>query len=152
MGCLGNVNSTLICLYLVQTTSSSFTVIVLTPNFISSYVIGCTGSSCVLITQLCLTLCNPLDGSPPSSSVHGHFQARILEWVATPLSKGSSQPGDRTGVSRIAGAFFTFWATREVRDYGWININLSTQTFKGIYFWKWAGICIKDNLSVAFFS
>ena len=37
---------------------------------------------CVLVTQLCLTLCNPMDCSPPGSSVHGIFQARILEWVA----------------------------------------------------------------------
>ena len=63
--------------------------------------------------QSCLTLCNPLDGSPPSSSVHGNFQARILEWIAKPLSRGSSQPGDQTGVSCIADEFFTNWAIRE---------------------------------------
>ena len=42
------------------------------------------------LLQSCLTLCNPMDCSPPSSSVHGIFQARILEWVAMPSSKGSS--------------------------------------------------------------
>ena len=44
-------------------------------------------------------LCDPMDCSPPSSSVHGILQARILEWVAMPSSRGPSQPGDRTQVS-----------------------------------------------------
>ena len=44
-----------------------------------------------LVTQSCLTLCNPMDCSPPGSSVHGILQARILEWVAIPFSRGSSQ-------------------------------------------------------------
>ena len=43
----------------------------------------------VLVTQLCMTLCNPRDCSPPGSSVHGISQARILEWVAIPFSRGS---------------------------------------------------------------
>ena len=51
------------------------------------------------ITQLCLTLFNPLGYSPPGSSVHGILQARILEWVAMPFSRGSSQPEDKTCVS-----------------------------------------------------
>ena len=62
-------------------------------------------------SQSCLTLCNPLDCSPPGSSVHGIFQAGILEWVAIPFSRGSSQPRDRTRVSCIAGRFFTIWTT-----------------------------------------
>ena len=45
----------------------------------------------VKITQLCSTLCNPMDYSPPSSSVHGILQARILEWVAIPFSRGYSR-------------------------------------------------------------
>ena len=45
-----------------------------------------------LVTQSCLTLCNPVDCSPPGSSVHGILQARILEWVAMPSSRGSFQP------------------------------------------------------------
>ena len=45
---------------------------------------------------------------------HGILQARILEWVAMPLSRGSSQPKDQTQVSCIAGRVFTVWATREV--------------------------------------
>ena len=50
--------------------------------------------------QLCLTLCNPMDCSPPGSSVHGVLQARILEWVAMPSSSRSSQPRDQTCISR----------------------------------------------------
>ena len=65
----------------------------------------------VLLTQL-FWLCDPLDCSPPGFSVHGILQARILEWVAIPFSKGSSPPRDQTQVSGIAGRFFTIWATR----------------------------------------
>ena len=54
----------------------------------------------------------PVDCSPPSSSVHGILQARILEWVAISFSRGSSRPRDRTQVSRIAGRRFNLWATR----------------------------------------
>ena len=45
---------------------------------------------CVLVTQACLTPCEPRDSSPPGSSVHGILQARILEWVAIPFSRGIS--------------------------------------------------------------
>ena len=57
--------------------------------------------------QLCPTVCNPMDCSPPSSSIHGIFQARIVEWVAISFSRGSSPPRDRTQVSSIAGRHFT---------------------------------------------
>ena len=60
-----------------------------------------------------LTLCDPVDCSSPGSSVHGILQARVLEWVPTPSSSGSSWPRDRAQISRITGRFFTFWATRE---------------------------------------
>ena len=56
----------------------------------------------VKVTQSCLTLCDPMD-----YTAHGILQARILEWVAVPFSRGSSQPRDRTQVSHIAGRFFT---------------------------------------------
>ena len=59
------------------------------------------------------TLCNPMDCSPPSSSVHGIFQARILEWVAISFSRGSSWPRDQTQVSCIAGRCFTTCAIME---------------------------------------
>ena len=58
-------------------------------------------------------LCDPVDCSPPGSSVHGILQARTLEWVAMPFSRGSSQPRDRTQVSCIVGRCFNLWATRE---------------------------------------
>ena len=62
----------------------------------------------------CLTLCDPMDYSLPGSSVHGIFQARVLEWIAISFSRGSSRPRDRTRVSRIVDRCFTVWATREV--------------------------------------
>ena len=62
----------------------------------------------VKVVQSCPTLCYPMD-----NTVHGILQARLLEWVAFPLSRGSSQPKDQIQVSRIAGGFFTSWATRE---------------------------------------
>ena len=68
----------------------------------------------VLIAQSCLTLCNLIKCSWPGSSVHGNLQARILEWVAIFISRGSSWPRDWIRVSCIAGRFFTVWATREV--------------------------------------
>ena len=46
------------------------------------------------VAQTCLTLCDPIDSSPPGSSVHGIFQARVLEWVAVSSFRGSSPPRD----------------------------------------------------------
>ena len=63
------------------------------------------------VSQLCSTLRNPMDYSLPGSSVHGIFQARVLEWVVISSSKGSSQLRDQNWVSRIAGRRFTIWAT-----------------------------------------
>ena len=71
----------------------------------------------VLVTQLCLTFCDPMDCSPPGSSVHRILQARILECVAILFSRGSSPARDQTQVSHIAGRFFTLWATREAQEY-----------------------------------
>ena len=72
---------------------------------------------CVLLsTQLCLTLCDPIDCSPPGSSGHGILQARILEWVAMPSSGGSSRPkGSNSGLP----------------DYRWILYHLSHQRKQG---------------------
>ena len=61
------------------------------------------------VSQLCPTLCDPMDYSPPGSSVHGIFQARILEWVAISFSRESSRPRDWTQVSCTAGRLFTIW-------------------------------------------
>ena len=54
---------------------------------------------CALLLQLCLTLCDPMDCSLPGSSVHGILQSRVLEWVAIPFFRGSSQPRDQNRVS-----------------------------------------------------
>ena len=61
----------------------------------------------VLVAQLCLPLCDPMDCSPPGSSVHGISQARMLKWVAIHFSRGSSCTRDWTWVSCNAGGFFT---------------------------------------------
>ena len=58
------------------------------------------------VSQSCPTLCDPVDCRLPGSSIHGIFQARILEWVAISFSRGSSQPRDRTEVSCIVGRRF----------------------------------------------
>ena len=88
----------------------------------------------VKVAQLCPTLCNSMD-----STVHGILQARILEWVAFPFSRGSSQPRDRTQVSH-PGRFFTSWATREAapnseswdKEIPWI-ILVGTALSKGLF-------------------
>ena len=64
------------------------------------------------VAQSCLTLCDPV-----GYIVHGILQARILEWVVFPFSRGSSQPRDQTQVSCNAGGFFTSGATREAQEY-----------------------------------
>ena len=66
----------------------------------------------VKVAQSCPTLCNPMD-----YTVRGILQARILERVAFPFCRGSSQPRDRNQVSCIAGGFFTSWVTREAQKY-----------------------------------
>ena len=66
--------------------------------------------ACACSLQLCSTLCDPMNCSPPGSSVHGIIQSRTLEWVVISLSRGSSQPRDWTHISCIsctAGKFFT---------------------------------------------
>ena len=67
----------------------------------------CSLPAALLVSYLCLTPCDPADCSPPSSSVRGIFQARILESIAISSSRGSSWIRDRTQVSFTAGGFFT---------------------------------------------
>ena len=74
----------------------------------------------VKVAQSYPTLCDPMD-----YSVHGILQARILEWIAFPFSRGSSQPRDWTQVSHVTGRFFTSWATREVNIIGLFDFDLS---------------------------
>ena len=78
-----------------------------------------------LVAQSCPTLCNPMDHSLTSSSVHGIFQARILEWVAISFSRGSSRPRNQIWVSHIVGRRFTIWATREVQILEWVALPFS---------------------------
>ena len=66
--------------------------------------LGC--DDCVLVAQSCQTLCDPTDCNLPGFPVHGILQARILEWIAIPFSRRTSQPKDRTLVSYMAGRFF----------------------------------------------
>ena len=65
------------------------------------------------VAQSCLTLCDLMDCSLPGSSVHGIFQARVLEWFAISFSGASSHPRDQTQVFRIVGRCFTIWTTRK---------------------------------------
>ena len=71
------------------------------------------------VTKSCLTLWDPVDCTPPGSSVHGICQARILEWVANPFSRGSSRPRDQAHVSYVSctGRQVLYpWATREAQQ------------------------------------
>ena len=103
--------------------------------------------------------CDPMDCSPPGSSVHGVLQARIPEWVAISLSRGSSRPRNQIWVSWTAGRFFTDWTMREPfiinklyylllinADSSYIPFYCLTESFRGdkndvlyfskIYLWR----------------
>ena len=106
-GCMTIANkSTAVCLCLRKGTTSDMTLPFM--PLLSWCFCHCP------VTKLCPTLCDSMDCSPPGSPVHGISQARILEWVAIPFSRGSSWPRDWTRVSYIADRFFTIWATRGV--------------------------------------
>ena len=81
------------------------------------------------VAQSCPTLCDPMDCSLPGSSVHGIFQAIVLEWIAISFSMGSSRPRDRTRVSCIVGRLFTIWATKVLVISFWFSVKY----FGGIY-------------------
>ena len=101
-------------------------------GFPSSHVLMCESE----VAQSCLTLCDPMDCSPPGFSVHGIFQARVLEWVAISFSRGSSWPQDRTKVSCIAGRHFTLWATREAQ-YSWNIKKAECRRIDAFELWYW---------------
>ena len=86
----------------------------------------------VCVAQSCLTVCKPTDCSPPGSSVHGIFQARILEGVAMPSSRGSSWPRNQTCVSCIGRQILYHYATREapylLSEVEWSEIAQSCPT------------------------
>ena len=74
------------------------------------------------VVQLCPTLCDTTNGSPQAALSTG-IQARILEWVAMPFSRGSSWPRYTAQISCIAGRFFTIWATREAQQIGVVQFR-----------------------------
>ena len=90
----------------------------------------CPHYSRVCVAHLCPAICNPMDCGSPGSSAHGILQAGILEWVAFPFSKVSSQPRDQTCISCIAGRFFTSWATREAPLLSSASLNSMIQSLQ----------------------
>ena len=80
-----------------------------------------TYEKCRWSRQSCLTLCDPVDCSPPSFSTHGIFQARVLEWVAIPFSRGSSPPRDQTQIFWTAGRCVIVWATQAHVQREWLQ-------------------------------
>ena len=83
------------------------------------------------VVQSCPTVCDAMDCSLPGSSVHGIFQAIVLEWIAISFSRGSSQPRARTQVSRIVDRRFTVWATRAGFSNMWtVNFQMSKLVLK----------------------
>ena len=80
-----------------------------------------------IVARSCPTLWEPMDYSSPDFSLQGDLQARILEWVVMPSSRGAFQPRDETQVSCIASRFFTSWATRE---------TLFHSKYNSIYFYN----------------
>ena len=92
----------------------------------------------VFVAQSCPTLCDPIDCSPPGSSVNGILQARILGLPAIPFSRGASPPRGQSWVSCIVGGFFTIWATSEARASNNMN-NDNTSYYEPRYqaLWSW---------------
>ena len=91
------------------------------------------------VTQSCPTLCHPMDYSLLCSSVHGIFQARVLDWDAIFFSRGSSQPRGWTWVSHTVGRCFTIWATREVQYREMeCKSRKSRNTWSNRQIWPWS--------------
>ena len=141
-----------------------------------------------MLSQLCPTLCDPMDCSPPGFSIHGdspykntgvgcqvllqgifpsqglnpglphcrqilyHLSHQgspwILEWVAYPFSRGSSWPRNRTGISCIAGGFFTSWATREAYSTCLVCIKHYQILWNQDYIPLWPVWCILSKFQI----
>ena len=82
-------------------------------NSSEKWSISCHEKVKALVVQSCPTLFDPMDCSPPGSSIRGILHTKILDWVSISFSRGSSWLRDQTQVSHIAGRLFTIWATRE---------------------------------------
>ena len=80
----------------------------------------------MFVTQLCLTLWNPMDCSTSGSSVHGYIHLRMLERIALLFSRVSSWSRDWTLVFCIAGRFFTIWITRESSKVTFTSVQFSS--------------------------
>ena len=81
------------------------------------------------VAKSCPTFCNPVDCNLPGSSVHGIFQAIVLEWIAISFSRVSSQPRDQTWVFCIVDRRFTVWATKEVLSNYVILFNINNELY-----------------------
>ena len=102
------------------------------------HVISCVQLVCVVLAQSCNPLCNPTDSSPPGSSVHGVFQARMLEGIAISSSRGSSPTWDQAMSPALAGWFLT---TEPPGN----SIDLRRGSYKYCSFWaEWVheGFCV----------
>ena len=88
------------------------------------------------VDQLCLTLCDPMVCSPPDSFVRGILQARILEWVVIPFSRGSSWSRDQIRVSCIAGGFLTIWATKEAWPFRFSQLGFTNNRPENCLLWN----------------
>ena len=99
-----------------------------------------TTCCCCLVAKLYPFFCDPVDCSPPGSSVNGILQARILVWVPISFSRGSSRPRDRTHVSWIGRWTFCYWAIRETPSK---TIRVGPRTpWRDFYWQRW------DNLNI----
>ena len=108
----------------------------------------CSACMCAKSLQSCLTLCDPMDCSPPGSSVHEIFQARILQWVAISYSRGSSWPRDQTCIpciSCIGRQILHHCATWKNYDFIRKSRNcVWASSWQRVNFW-WLILC--DNLT-----
>ena len=93
---------------------------------IETYTLRC------IVTKSCLPLCDPMNYSMPGSTVHGIFQARIMEWVAISFSRGSSQPRYQTCISCIGRRIIYHWATWEAHFSHRIIFNISNKETESI--------------------
>ena len=107
---------------------------------------------CAKSLQLWLTLCDPVDCSPPASSVHGILQARTLEWVAKPSSRGSSRPRDPICFSDVCctGRWVLFanatWEAPIGFEFATQNQNANSQCFRMLRFSKNLGLKVKEGI------
>ena len=90
---------------------------------------------CCLVSKSRLTLRDPMDCSPPGSSVHGTLQARILEWVAMPSSRGSSRPRDWTPISYIS--CIGRWVHYHCTPCLWVGNSCSLSDLSSLLYFLW---------------